>query len=428
MTNGSSSIISLFASFLISILTFITLLSLPQSAKSSEITLIAGGDVNWCLVEKTTEIYYDGKKRNRWERIWYRVTRKMGIGERDWYAIPYLATPQSKNYIEKKFDRKLDTRNSHHINAIQYGLKFNSIEESMRYPFQKIRPVLLEADIAFVNLETPLSDHSRFVGLFNTPTAFAKALKWAGIDVVSTANNHALDTEGSGLIETKKVLMQENIGTVGSGMDISDARRPYIIEKKGISVAFLGYGQYINFGGSGFALKDRSGIVPLDPFVIREDIQRIRKQVNFVILSFHWECKKESQNIHPEARKFAHLAIDAGADVILGHGLHVPRGIEIYNKKLIIYSLANFIFGHNHEYWMNNFLARLILSPDQIKRIEIIPISGKGKNLAQPYKLKGEAARNTLRNIKILTEELNTKMTIEEDLGIVFTPTKLLSN
>lgn len=424
MTKDSSIIITI---FLISIFTFITLLSLPQSVESSEITLIAGGDVAWCLVVKAPEIYYDGKKRNKWERIYYRVARKMGIGKRDWIRMPYLATPQSKNYIEKKFNRKLETPNSHHINAIQYGLKFNSLEEKMVYPFQKIRPVLLEADIAFVNLEAPLSDHSRFVGNFKTPTAFAKALKWAGIDVVSTANNHALDTEGAGLIETKQVLMQENIGTVGSGMDISDARRPYVIEKKGISVAFLGYSQYTVYGGSGFALKDRSGIVPLDPFVIMEDIQRIRKQVNYVILSFHWGFEG-NRNIHPEARKFAHLAIDAGADVILGHGTHLPQGVEIYNEKLIIYSLGNFIFGHNHEHWIDNFLARLILSPDQIKKIEIIPISGQGKNLAQPHKLKGEAARNTLRNIKILTEELNTKMTIEEDLGIVFTPTKLLSN
>ena len=128
---------------------------------------------------------------------------------------------------------------------------------------------------------------------------------------------------------------------------------------------------------------------------------------------------ENDQNTHPEARKFAHAAIDAGADVILGHHPHVPRGIEVYKEKVIIYSLGNLIFGHNHDYWMNNYLARLTITPGRIEKIEIVPISGKGKDLAQPYVLKGESAHTLLRKIQKLNEELNTKMHIEGDVGVV---------
>jgi len=426
MKKSLNSITHIFASFLILVFIFTPRIGFSKLAEASRITLIAGGDVEWSrVVKKKPEIYnrmYVNKiYKNKWENLFNKICVKMGIKERkrNW-VVPYLATPQSKAYLEKMFDCKLE--DSHHNCSLQYGLEFHSNDEFIAYPFQKIRPLLHEADIVFVNLETPLANRSRYVGDFRTPTAFANSLKWAGIDVVSTANNHALDAEGEGLIETHKALLQENIGAVGTGKDIADARRPFIIVKKGISIGFLGYSQYTNFGKGGFALNSRSGVVPLDPFLIREDIQSLRDQVDFIILSFHWGFEND-QNIHSDARNFAHAAIDAGADVILGHGPHVPRGIEIYNEKLIIYSLGNFIFGHNHEFWMDNFLARLTLSPDQIEKIEIIPISGKGKNLAQPYKLEGESAHRTLKNIQILTKKLNTKMRIEKDLGVVIAPT-----
>jgi poly-gamma-glutamate synthesis protein (capsule biosynthesis protein) len=418
MAKALSTIGILLRRLLFAVVASTILLSLSQLVDAEQVTFIAGGDVEWSRVVKAPEIYFHPKKRNKWERIWYSVTRKMGVRKCDWHRVPYLATPQSKAYLEKKFNRQLETSKSHHINAMQYGLEFSSLEESMFYPFQKIRPVLLEADIAFANLETPLSDNSRYRGKFRTPTAFAKALKWAGIDVVSTANNHALDAEGAGLLETQEALLQVDVGAVGSGRNLADARRPFIIKRKGITVGFLGYSQHIIGGATGFALPDRSGVVPLDPFLIKNDIQRLREQVNFIILSFHWGWEND-QYTHPNARKFAHAALDAGADVILGHHPHVPCGIEVYKGKVIIYSLGNFIFGHNHENWMDNYLARLTFAPDQIEKIEIIPISGKGRDLAQPHVLKGELARTLLRNIQILTEELNTEMQIEGDMGVV---------
>lgn len=389
-----------------------------DTIRRPQLTLIAGGDIDWSPIVKAMRIYYDRKAKNWWERAWNYGIRKLRMGEGRWMRVPYVATPQSKTHIEKQFGRKLDTPKRHYNKAIKYGLKFSTVEDRDRYPFQKIRPVLQEADIAFANLETPLSDNARYSGAFRTPTSFAKGLKWAGIDVVSTANNHTLDAEGAGLLDTKAALLQANIGAVGTGQDLMDARRPFVVERKGITLAFLGYAQAVNNTECGFAGPACSGAVPLDPFLIKEDIQRIRDKVDFVVISFHWGIENW-QRVHSAARNFAHAAIDAGADIILGHHPHVPRGIEAYNEKVIIYSLGNFIFGHNHDYWMDNYLARLVLRPGQIEKVEIIPISGRDKSLSQPCILKGKTAHTLLKDIQMRTKKLNTKMEIQGDVGII---------
>lgn len=223
---------------------------------------------------------------------------------------------------------------------------------------------------------------------------------------MSTANNHSLDAEGVGLVDTLETLKKAEIGAVGTGRNLEEARHPFVINKKGIKTAFFGYSQFKGWGYSkGFALTDRSGVVPLDPFLIKKDIARIRDKVDWIVLSFHWETEDE-QKTHPAAREFAKKAIDAGADIIIGHHPHVPHGVEVYKGKVIFYSLGNFIFKHNYTRWMDNILARIYLASDKIIKVEILPISGRGEHLHQPYLLKGEAAKKLLHNISILSGKL----------------------
>ncbi len=236
--------------------------------------------------------------------------------------------------------------------------------------------------------------------------------------MVATANNHALDAEGEGLRDTREALWRAGIGAVGTGRDLADARRPFVVERDGIRVAFLGYAQFVNAGRSAFAQPDRSGVVPLDPFVIEEDVHRVRDRVDFVVLSFHWGIENAKET-HPDARAFARRMIDAGADVILGHHPHVPRGVELYRGKPIVYSLGNLIFGHNHTYWGDNYLARLILTPEGIERVEVLPVAGSGNELSQPFLLTGERARTVLEEVRELSEALDTRMVIEGEVGVV---------
>ena len=373
-----------------------------QDIDAQQVTLIAGGDIEWSRVTKAPDIYLDNPDP----------------AEGEWTSVPYLNNAQSRSYLEKTFSRELETPESHHIRAIQYGLEFESEEEMAYYPFRNIAPVLREADIAFANLETPLSDRARHTGAFLTPSYFAEGLRWAGLDVVSFANNHAFDAEEQGLFDTMESLWRAGVGWVGAGTNLENARRPFIVERNGITVAFLGYARAVNMGTSSFAQSDRSGVVPLDPFVIKEDIQRVRDQVDYVVLSFHWAIEN-SQDTHPAAREFAHAMIDAGADVILGHHPHVPRGVEMYKGKPIFYSLGNFIFGHNHTYWMDNYLARLTLTENGISQVEILPIAGEGDALSQPYLLEGAEARELLEDIQVRTAQLDTDMQIQGNVGLI---------
>ncbi len=383
-------------------------------AQGQEVTLVAGGDVNWCLVVKPPEIANDAERRTG------PGGGGGGSGRRadGWIPVPYLITPQSRAYLEQTLGAPLETPASHQNAAIQYGLTFASNRDMVQYPFRNIRDLLSQADIAFANLENPLSDDARNPGAFRTPTVFAEGLSWAGVDVVSTANNHALDAEGVGLLDTREALWREGIGAVGTGRDLEDARRPYIIERKGMKVAFLAYSMFTNAGDDGFATPARSGVVPLDPFVIKEDIRRVRDRVDYVVVSFHWSVEN-SQETLPADRAFAHDVIDAGADVILGHHPHVPRGFEVYQGKPIFYSFGNLIFGHAHDYWMDNYMARLTLTHNGVSKVEVFPVSGRGARLAQPSVLTGPAARTVLEDVKARSAKLDTDVAIVGDIGLV---------
>ena len=305
-----------------------------------------------------------------------------------------------------------------HRQIIRYQLDFESQQEEARYPFQKLKPVLEDADITFVNLESPLSDTARKKGAFVTPTAFAAGLKWAGIDIVSTANNHALDAGVAGLKDTLTSLAKVGLPAVGSGKDLNSARLPFIIEKNGISLGFLAYTMSENSGDSSYAKPNRAGVMPTDLSLIREDVQKLRSKVDYVILSFHWGLN-DSQKPPFWVRNLAHKSIDAGADIILGHHPHFPQGIEIYNNKPIIYCFGNLIFGHNHPFWTDNFLAKFILTPNQIKSIEILPVAGENQDLAQPFLLKGDRSQKILKDIQERSLALKTKVDIVGDIGVI---------
>ncbi len=376
---------------------------------AQEVVIIAGGDVEWSRTAKAPAIYYDGEGSPR---------TVAGLREDGWIRVPYLATPESRAYLESELDLEVEPADSHHLRAVGYDLELVDPIELARYPFGDLRGILSEADIAFANLETPLSDDARWSGAFRTPTSFAEGLAWAGFDVLSLANNHALDAEGEGLFDTMESLRRAGVGTIGAGADLDEARRPFKVEKNGVRVAFLGYSQFTNVGSAGFALPDRSGVAPLDPSLIEEDVRRARDEADFVVISFHWGIEN-SRDIHPAARELAHRVIDQGADIVLGHHPHVPRAIEVYEGGVIAYSLGNLVFGHNHEYWGDNILVRLVLGLDAIRRVEVLPIAGTGDDLARPYVLTGERARAVLDDLRARSAELGTEIGIEGDMGVI---------
>lgn len=211
-----------------------------------------------------------------------------------------------------------------------------------------VTPILSAADIAFGNLEGPMIDSgasskcsasSTNCFAFRVPTRYGKYLKEAGFDVMSVANNHAGDFGDAGRATTRKVL--DDLGIKHAGGDNGQYSTTYL-NVKGKTVAFIGFAH--------------NTIVPNvnDLDNARRLVTEAKKKADLVVVSFHGGAEGTGSQ-HVPARTeiyagetrgnlpaFAHTVIDAGAALVLGHGPHVMRGIEIYKGHLINYSLGNF--------------------------------------------------------------------------------------
>jgi poly-gamma-glutamate capsule biosynthesis protein CapA/YwtB (metallophosphatase superfamily) len=213
---------------------------------------------------------------------------------------------------------------------------------------KEVTPILSRADIAFGNLEGPMleggmtmkcSPKSTRCFAFRVPTRYGKLLKDAGFDVLSLANNHAGDFGDYGRESTRKVL--DDLGIKYAGSDKAKFAMT-IIESKGKKIAFIGFAH--------------NSIVPNvnDLAFARQLVTEADKKADIVVVSFHGGAEGAGAQHVPQQTElfagesrgnlplFARTVIDAGADLVLGHGPHVLRGMEIYKDRLIAYSMGNF--------------------------------------------------------------------------------------
>lgn len=167
------------------------------------------------------------------------------------------------------------------------------------------------------------------------------------IDVLSLSNNHISDAGHEGAQETIQHLRRKNIVTVGYGSNIFEARRPVVIEKNDVRIGFLAY-SCLTTNGENYAGSVKEGVCPIALPYIEQDIAGIIKDVDHIIVFFHWG----DENTHyptPDQVYIAHGVIDCGANVVIGTHPHVIQGIETYRNGIIAYSLGNFMF-HDLEF------------------------------------------------------------------------------
>jgi len=216
--------------------------------------------------------------------------------------------------------------------------------------FRSVAPMLAGHDVVFGNLEGPLTDlprspkcpkprrNGRPCFAFRIPPRYAARLAEAGFTAVSVANNHALDFGMEGLDNTLDVLDAAGIEAVGG-------ERVAVFTFAGKSVAVAGFS---------YSLRTRY-VHPLrDIEAAREIVAELKGEFDLVVVSFHGGAEgaramrvtDAEEEFMGENRgnvvRFARAVVDAGADLVLGHGPHVPRAIEVYRGKLIAYSLGNF--------------------------------------------------------------------------------------
>ncbi len=211
-----------------------------------------------------------------------------------------------------------------------------------QYPFALVADELARADLTFGNLENPISSRGTKVGSvysFRADPRSVEGLTKAGFDVLSIANNHIWDYGRAAFEDTLKVLIDNGISPVGGGESYEAAHAPVVREVKGTKIAFLAYTNLLP------ASLNQLVAYPGEEAVAR-DVELARSMADIVVVSFHWGEEYETKHNRYQER-LAHLAIDHGADLVVGHHPHVAQEVEAYRGGYIAYSLGNFVFDQN---------------------------------------------------------------------------------
>lgn len=324
---------------------------------------------------------------------------------------------------------------------MQDGRVVESDEEAGKAALDKVLPYFLGSDVNFCNLEGPLSTRGksqpgRSAALRGYPS-MVEVLKKGKFDFVSVANNHIMDYGWDAFSETMDILRQNGIFFSGGGKDIEEARKPALINKKGLNVGLLSYTANVNVPLGFQAAEGKAGLAPIriSPFfspdhtnkqdieALRTDIEKWQRLVDFLVVSFHWGVSEGGTHtvaLHQES--IAHQAIDAGADLVLGHHPHAIQAVEIYRDKPICYSLGHFVFAFftmEEGFPRETMLLQCRISRHRVHEVKFLPafISREGQpEIVSPESDKG------LEIVTLMTKlsgEVKTKLVVNHKTGEV---------
>lgn len=214
-----------------------------------------------------------------------------------------------------------------------------------------------ESDVAFVNLESPLSEAfhppaNADPPVLGAPTSYGRDLAAAGFDVVSLANNHAYDQAGDGLAITLDAVRDAGMLAAGAGRGEEEALRPAVVTRDGVRVAFIAATERINNGPA----PNRAGMRIFQygsPAGMEAAIGAARRAADVVVVSIHWSHDFVLAPT-PAQRRLAQQWVDWGADVILGTGPHLLQRVERLRSPrgdaVVAYSLGNAISNQGYRH------------------------------------------------------------------------------
>jgi len=252
-----------------------------------------------------------------------------------------------------------------------------TVEERMAqygslYPFQAVYRLLRSADIAVGNLETPFTVRGKPADkrfLFRAHPEHITALSTVGFDVLSLANNHILDFPPDSLDDTLTALEEVGISTVGAGRGEAAARRPAVLEVKGIKVAFLAFAapRWRNSP----EVPTATDVAWAEPEPVRRAVAQAREEADLVIVLLHMGTEYEAQ-ANQQQRAVAHAAVETGAALVIGHHPHVLQDVEVYQGVPIVYSLGNFVFDTDViERTRDTAILRAVLAQDGVRSVDL---------------------------------------------------------
>lgn len=338
-----------------------------------------------------------------------------------------------------------------------------------------VTPTLAAADLRFAQVERVYSErgamqvHSGDVHSRQHPR-LAEIFPACGFDVVSLASNHAMDWGPDAMLDTAELLRARGIAVVGVGRNLDEARRPAILERQGVRVAFLAYCSVLREGYA--ARPHHPGVAPLrahtyyqaaeyqagmpprtvtipyeeDLAGLIDDVRAVRSHADVVVVSLHWGLHFIPRMIADYQPVAARAAFDAGADLILGHHAHVPKAVGVYGGKVCFYSLSNFIMSappatpERHETFARRYgatldpdypnlpygvdakrslIARARLSKQGVARVSFLPVLIDRQ--LRPEVLKGGDPRfdDAVRYMNWASEGYSPALRVEGDEVIV---------
>jgi poly-gamma-glutamate synthesis protein (capsule biosynthesis protein) len=225
------------------------------------------------------------------------------------------------------------------------------------------------ADVAFANLECPLAatgSHDPAHAIFRADPATVEVLLQGSFDILSLANNHALDAGQPALLETIDHLETAGIRYVGAARDPAHGSDPAFLVVRGTRIGFLAYAD-LDFP---YVCQSR---VDGSLANLRIQVAAARESCEFLVVSFHWGQQGSDQ---PTRRQtdVAHASIDAGADLVLGHHPHVLQGAEIYRKRLILHSMGDFVFDARNVEEAESGIFLIYCDPGEGLRLLMVPV------------------------------------------------------
>ena len=247
------------------------------------------------------------------------------------------------------------------------------------YPFARVKHIFDAADYTIANLESSLGDvgapaDKRYT--FQSPPEAAQSLALGGVDLVSLANNHALDYGPEALLQGIDLLDAAGVAAVGGGANDAAAHAPHVADVNGLRVGFLGYVHVpveavTNFDTQTWtATADAPGLAWADPARVAADVAALRSEVDLIVVILHSGYEYIEEPSEPQVAA-ARAAVDAGADLVVGHHAHILQGIHSYRDGVIAYGLGNFVFnitGPPETAILNVWLDR-----NGVRQLELIP-------------------------------------------------------
>jgi hypothetical protein len=244
--------------------------------------------------------------------------------------------------------------------------------------FNGFEKITKEVDYSIVNFECPVTKSETKIDktgpCIKTENLNSfKALKFAGFDLLTLANNHIQDYSGQGVLDTIRYAKENGFEIVGAGQNIAEASKPLVKEINGIKIGF------VNIAENEFcaAETDMPGAYTFDFVDNTKTINDLRNRVDKIILIYHGG-REHYQLPTPEQRTRLRYFITLGVDAIVAHHTHCVSGYEYYEGKPIVYSLGNFIFDYKKKYqrgiWTEGMSVILTLeSPGSDFKISLIP-------------------------------------------------------